>query len=256
MTSRSDTLKFMQPIEYQIKPIKQNASECMQTAATQVISHYDPSITVQRVIEEVPVYVENGNKIGTSQGHMAAYFARAGYKTTMYIFDVELFDRSWVDLNPHEVLAGLRERQKYIPANSWLAKYHHILVDGFELYVKEGGNFAFPQLSAKLLRDLLDSGPYLILLSSTYLNQAAKQRYNQESDTFVADPIQGRSLTHAVTCAGYKDGQFLIVDPDPPRDTSPHRWIAQEHLIASIMVAQTESDNYLIKIDNPIRKLD
>ena len=239
----------MSPIEHAIKPIKQKTSECMQTAAAQAISFFDPSVNVENVIQEVPVYVENGEKIGTSQGHLAAYLAQIGYKTTMYIFDVELFDRSWQDLTPIEVLAGLRARQKYIPDNSWLAKYHHILVDGFELYVEAGGTFAFPSLSVGLLRDLLDSGPYLILLSSTYLNHAAKQGYNSKTDQYEPDPIAGRSLNHAVTCAGYKDSKFLIVDPQPPQDIEPHRWIAQDHLIASIMVAQTESDNYLIKID-------
>lgn len=239
----------MTPIEHRLKPIKQNPAECMQTAATQVLSFFDPSITVEEVIKAVPIYIENGEKIGTSPGHLAAYFTQAGYKTTFYVFDVELFDRSWKDLSSEEVLAGLRKRQKHIPDNSWLAKYHHILVAGFELYVKSGGMFAFPPLSVKLLRDLLDDAPYLLMVNSTYLNQEAKHRYSQKTDTFEPDSITGRSLTHAVTCAGYKNDRFLIVDPDPPKGTMPHRWIAQDHLIASIMAAQTESDNFLIKVE-------
>ncbi len=238
----------MSPIEHPLKAIKQNAAECMQTAAAQVLSFFNPSITVDEVIKAVPIYVENGEKIGTSPGHLAAYFAQVGYKTTFYVFDVELFDRSWKNFSPGEVLAGLRKRQKYIPDNSWLAKYHHILVAGFELYVKSGGTFAFRPLSTKLLRELLDDAPYLLMVNSTYLNQEPKQRYDQKADAFKPDATSGRSLTHAVTCAGYRDSKFLIVDPDPPRDTTPHRWIAENHLIASIMAAQTESDNFLIKV--------
>jgi hypothetical protein len=151
-------------------------------------------------------------------------------------------------LSPQEVVANLHKREKYIPANSWLAAYHHILVDGWKLYAKSGGTFSFPPLSIQLLRDLLNDSPYLLMVNSTYLNQSTKYRYNKDTDKFDPDPIRGRSLTHALTCAGYKDGSFLIVDPDPPTGTNPHRWIAGDHLIASIMSAQTESDNFLITI--------
>lgn len=241
----------MVPIEHEIKAIQQKTGECLQTAATQVISFFDPTISLDKVLESVPVYVENGEKIGTSPGHLAAYFAQQGYITTAHIFDVELFDRSWKDLSPADVLLGLRERQKYIPQNSWLAAYHHILVDGWELYVKAGGKFSFSPVSVKMLRDLLDSGPYLAMVNSTYLNQEAKQRYDKESDEFKDDAVGGRSLTHAVTCSGYREEKFLIVDSDPPVGTEHHRWIPQDHLIASIMAAQTESDNFLVTIKQP-----
>lgn len=239
----------MSPIEYNIKALKQRSSECMQTAATQMISYFDDSVNVDTVVKDVPVYIENGEKIGTSPGHLASYFAQIGYKTTAYIFDVELFDRSWEGLSSQQIITELHKRQKYIPQNAWLSKYHHVLVDGWELFAQSGGIFKLPVLSVKFLHALLSDGPFLITLSSTYLNQQAKQRYDVGSDTFVEDPIKGRSLTHGVTCAGYKEGKFLIVDPDPPKGVDHHRWIDEHHLIASIMVAQTESDNLIIAIE-------
>jgi hypothetical protein len=239
----------MQPIEYDIKAIKQNTSECMQTAATQLISYYEPSITVQEVLTEVPIYIdENGDKIGTSPGHLASFFAARGYKTTTHIFDVELFDITWSGLLDHEIVENLTKRQEHIPANSWLAKYHHILVEGWKLYVQQGGTFSFPQLSSKLLYDLLLAGPVLMMVNSTYLNRTSKQLYSKETDKFVKDSIRGRSLTHAVTAAGYKDGKFLIIDPDPPEGIEQHRWIEGDHILASIMAAQTESDNFVISV--------
>jgi hypothetical protein len=239
----------MQPIEYDIKAIKQNTSECMQTAATQLISYYDSSITVQQVLTEVPIYIdENGDKIGTSPGHLASFFAARGYNTTTQIFDVELFDISWASLSDHEVIENLIKRQEYIPANSWLAKYHHILVEGWKLYVEKGGTFSFPELSSRLIYDLLLIGPVLMMVNSTYLNRSSKQLYSIETDKFVKDSIRGRSLTHAVTAAGYKDGKFLIIDPDPPEGIEQHRWIESDHVLASIMAAQTESDNFVISV--------
>ena len=239
----------MQPIEYDIKAIKQNTSECMQTAATQLISYFDPSITVQEVLTEVPIYIdENSDKIGTSPGHLASFFASRGYKTKTHIFDVELFDISWSGLSANEVIENLVKRQEHIPANSWLAKYHHILVDGWKVYVQKGGTFTFPALSSKLLHDLLLDGPLLVMVNSTYLNRSSKELYSIEIDKFVKDSFKGRSLTHAVTAAGYKDGKFLIVDPDPPEGLEQHRWIESDHMLASVMAAQTESDNFVISV--------
>ncbi len=239
----------MNTIEYDIAAIKQKTSECMQTATTQLLSFFDPSVTVEEVIKNVPVYVENGEKIGTSPGHLAAYLAQLGYKTTVYMFDVELFDLSWNGESATNIVDKLKQRQNGIPSNAWLAKYHHILVDGWELFAKSGGEFAQPSLSVQLLKDLLQEHPFLMMVNSTYLNHTFKQQYNKETDTFEKDTVHGRSLTHAVTCAGYKEGSFLIIDPDPPKGEDQHRWIKEDHLIASIMAAQTESDNLLMVID-------
>lgn len=239
----------MSPVKYEVKALPQNTSECMQTAAAQMLSYFDPSIQLSEVIEHVPLYIDDQKeKIGTSPGHLAAYLVQKGYHTMATIFDTELFDRSWGGLATAQVVKNLKKRQQYIPSNSWLSKYHHILVDGWELYAQNGGLFNFPDLTASLLHTLIDGGPYLLMLNSTYLNHTAKQSYHAGTDRFSDDPFRGRSLTHATTCAGYKDGMFLIVDPDPPPHIDAHRWIPQDHLIASIMAAQTESDNLLVSI--------
>jgi hypothetical protein len=239
----------MQHIEHEVRAIAQKTSECMQTATTQLLSFFDPKVKVENVIKEVPVYVENGEKIGTSPGHLAAYLAQQGYKTTVYIFDVELFDPSWDGKPGDEIIKLLKERGDAVPTNSWLAKYKHVLIDGWKLFVKSGGTFKQPSLSIKLLHDLLVNHPFLLMVNSTYLNHTSKQKYDLATDKFIKDAIIGRSLTHAVTCAGYKDGTFLIVDPDPPKGEEQHRWIKSDHLIASVMAAQTESDNLLMVID-------
>ncbi|HIA91806.1 TPA: hypothetical protein EYO12_01660 [Candidatus Saccharibacteria bacterium] len=238
----------MQAIEHRVVSIHQDTAQCMQTAAAQLLSFFDPKITVDQVIKEVPVYEENGEKIGTSPGHLAAYFPAQGYGTISYIFDTELFDRSWGSLSAKEVVENLKLRQRHIPENSWLSRYHKVLVDGWELYVAKGGSFEFQNLNTKLLHSLLVDSPIFVTLNSTYLNQESKQLYDQETDKFQPDPIRGRSLTHGVTCTGYKDGDFLIIDPDPPVNQEQRRWVQSDHLIASIMAAQTESDNFLVKI--------
>ncbi len=242
----------MTPVEHAVRAIKQNTSECMQTAAAQMLSFYDNAIEPWQILAEVPVHLDtSGEKVGTSPGHLAAYCAQKGYVTTAYIFDVELFDRSWQGMDSAQIVQNLRRRQTHIPTNAWLSKYHHIVVEGWESFQQAGGAFVFPQLNAHLLRHLLDDGPYILMINSTYLNNGVKGVYDQTTDRFIDDSIKGRSFTHATTCAGYKDGQFLIVDPDPPEGLDQHRWIDSDHLIASIMAAQTESINLLISVSRP-----
>ncbi len=239
--------EHMTPIEHTVQAIQQGTSECLQTAGTQTMNFYDSSIALDDVLANVPVYVNDaGEKIGTSTGHFAAYMVSLGFSVVTYVFDTEFFDRSWQGFAAQQVVANLEERQPHIPANSWLTGNSEILIDGWRRYAEAGGQFAFDNVSVKLLRDLLDDGPYMVIVNSNYLNGSAKWQYDKTTDTFVASATAGRSLTHAMTCAGYKNGQFLIVDPDPPRGVDHHRWIAQDHLIASIMSAQTESDNMVI----------
>lgn len=161
---------------------------------------------------------------------------------------MELFDRSWHGSSPQDVLSGLRHRQEHISPSSWLAAYHHVLVDGWDLFVQAGGRFAFPRQDVHLLTGLLADGPYLVVLSSTYLNNAPKKRYNKSTDRFDSDAVAGRSVTHAVTCAGYRDDTFVLIDPEPPAGQPHRREIERDHLVAAIMAAQTESDNLLLTV--------
>lgn len=242
----------MTPIEHKIQAIRQQTAECAQTAAAQTLSFFEPSITADQIVAAVPVYInERGEKVGTSPGHLAAYIANKGYTATAYIFDTELFDRSWQGMESAQVVQSLRRRQQHIPANAWLAKYHQVLVDGWEQFQQAGGRFEFPMLSVSLLRQLLDGGPLLTNVNSTYFNGGPKRRYDIAADAFVDDVIGGVSLTHTMTCAGYKDGKFLIIDPDPPEGTAQHRWENSDHVIASIMAAQTESINLLVAVQPP-----
>lgn len=239
----------MTPIEHQIKAIKQATGECMQTATAQMLSFFDASIDVDQVLAEVPVAVNGeGEKLGTSPGHIAAYCVRMGFKTTAYIFDTELFDRTWQGLSANDVVDELQLRQKYIPSHSWLAQYHQILVDGWQQFQQAGGDIALPFLESSLLRRLLDNGPFLVMVNATYLNGGSKRIYHKATDSFSDDPLRGVSMVHAVTCAGYSDGEFLIIDPEPPEDVGHERRIGRDHLLASIMSAQTESANLLIAV--------
>lgn len=240
----------MKPLAYQITPVRQATSQCLQTAVFQALSFFpDNTKSLDDIVAGVQVSVdENGNKVGTSIGHMATYIKLLGYNVHLHVFDVELFDRSWGALNNKVLAEALAKRRDNLPTRLYIHADKDAIVEGYIAFLEYGGKMSFPQLSSQYLYDLLAQGPFVAMLSSTYLNRAIHQTYNKATDKFIDDAIRGRSVTHAVTVAGYQDGQFNIIDPQPPEGIEQSRWIPAEHLIASIATAQTESDNILLSI--------
>lgn len=238
----------MNPLQYQIVPVNQATAECLQTATFQALSWFqDNTKTLQDIVSGVHVSTDsNGNKVGTSIGHMATYIKLLGYDTTLHALDVELFDRTWGALSNKVMAEALTKRSESLPPYLPIARFKDIIVPGYVAFLEYGGHIVFPTLSSKYLYELLQQGPFVAMLSSTYLNHSIRQSYNPETDKFIDDAIHGRSLTHAVTVAGFKDGSFNIIDPEPPRGYENSRWVEAEHLIASIATAQVESDNMLL----------
>jgi hypothetical protein len=241
----------MEPIKYDITPVQQATAECLQTATYQVLSWFqDNNKTLSDLTAEVQVSVDaNGNKLGTSIGHMATYVRLLGYKVTLHIFDVELFDRSWSSLSGDVLVDALKKRAEALPENHTIANVRDTVIPGYIAFLEYGGLTIFPVLSSHYLYSLLQKGPYVAIVNSTYLNGSPRKKYNPATDKYVDDAIHGQSLNHAVTIAGYQDSQFNIIDPEPPTGHEATRWIPAEHLIASIATAQTESDNMLITIE-------
>lgn len=237
----------MKPIQHDVPELGQRPAECMQTAATSLLRAVGLDITIDEVLTQVPVYVdEKGEKIGTSPGHLASYLALQNLSPTVYSFDTELFDRSWDSLASTQVVSSLKDRLPNIPDHSWLSKYAHILVDGWELFVNSGGKFRFVPLSNDLVMRELSKSPLYVMLNSTYLNGVSRQRYDVDKGRFVEDSSAGRSLTHSVVVSGFDGSDYIVVDPDPPAGEKVTRKVAPDHLLCSIMAAQTESDNLFI----------
>jgi hypothetical protein len=237
-------------IVYDVPPIRQRPSECMQTAAAMLLRWHDADISVDDVLAEVPVYVENGVKIGTAPGHIGAYACSRGYPATARIFDMQLFDRSWQheQLSPQDVLARLRQRAPAIPHFYWQSKYSAPVLDGWEKFVAAGGTFSFEPLTTDLLYRCLQTGPFFAMLSSTVLNQEAKRRYDPSLGSKVPDDIAGDSSTHGVICSGYRGGNFLLTDPSPRAGQEPLREAAPDVLVEAISTAVIQSANLLLTV--------
>jgi len=78
-------------------------------------------------------------------------------------------------------------------------------------------------------------------------NNIAKHVYDEEKNDFVIHDIKGNPGTHAVVVAGYRKGEFLIVDPD--YEHGGRRRIDAGRLIGAIYLAQTDYDSLVITLD-------
>ncbi len=239
----------MKRIQHDVPELGQRPAECMQTAATSLLRAVGLDITIDEVLAQVPVYIdEKGEKIGTSPGHLASFLGQQSLSPTVYSFDTELFDRSWDSFTPKQVVSSLKDRLPNIPDHSWLSKYAHILVDGWELFVSSGGKFRLVPLSNDLIMRELSNGPLYVMLNSTYLNGVSRQRFDVDEERFLDDSSAGRSLTHSIVLSGFNGSDYIVVDPDPPAGEKVTRKVSPDHLLCSIMAAQTESDNLFISV--------
>ncbi len=179
---------------YEILPIRQKTSECLQTAVAQTLPYFKINKSVDQILREVSVSRDReGNKLGTSIGHMATYLLGLGINVKLHVFDVEIFDRSWAKYTNKQMITALHARQDHFKNAHYDKDSIKVIFDGYLSYLYNGGRIIIPQLSRNYLYQRLRDGPYIALLNSTYLNSRAKQSYVRATDTLESYDIQGRS---------------------------------------------------------------
>ncbi len=236
----------MQDINYDIAHLEQIAEDCIQTAASQLLSFYKIQKTVDEIKRDVPVYInDNGVPLGSSVGHIAAYFVTLGFKVTLHTVDVEIFDRSWSDLTKEELSENLEKRKQYLKHPRFSASTFDVIFDGYKDFLNKGGKVVFPVLDELYLHTLLNTGPVYAIVNRTFLNHTYK-RTGMSGDTPHHGSIEGHTSTHVVVIAGYKDGKFKIVDSD--YEFGGIRWIDASLLVGSIYLAETEYDSMVISL--------
>jgi hypothetical protein len=238
----------MKPILYQIPLIKQNLQDCVQTGAAQLLRYYGVKKTLTDIKQEVPVYVTSqGKPLGSSLGHMAAYFITLGFKTTLHIADIEIFDPSWACLTSKDLINKLKFRQPHLRHPLYDRQALEVVFNGYFDFINKGGQVIFPIVSGKYLHQLLLTGPIYAVVSYQGLNRTSKTIFNKAENKFSQDDIQGSPGTHVVIISGYRQGEFQLVDSDLVH--YGRRWVTTDHLIAAFYLAQTNLDNLLITLE-------
>lgn len=188
-----------------------------------------------------------GLPLGSSVGHMATYFLKLGFKVTMHIVDIEIFDRSWANLSKKELIKNLEKRKKFIKHPRYDSETFDLIFEGYISFIKLGEIVKFPIIDEEYFLNLLEKGPIYAVVSYNFLNSVAKHKFVKSGKKSIKDSIKGSPGTHVVIISGYKNGKFKITDSDPK--FLGERWLKPGHLIGSIYLAETDFDPLLITLE-------
>ena len=229
------------------KPVlKQTIQDCVQTAASQLLSFYNINKTVEEIKKEVPVYItSDGKPLGSSLGHIAAYFTTLGFQTTIHTVDIELFDRSWNSSDNKMLKDNLLQRRKYLRHSRYEAAALDMVVDGYVQFLNKGGTIEFPIVDEQYISKLLEKGPVYAVVSYNFLNQVAKYSARSEERP-TKDAISGSPSTHVIIITKFNNGLFEIIDPD--YEFGGKRSIPSNLLIGAFYLAETDFDPMLITL--------
>ena len=227
-----------------------DSTTCGPTCLHAVYRYYNDSISLPEIISEVSL-IEAG---GTLEVYLACHALRRGYKTTIFPYNLQIFDPTWSALPRREIADKLRRQLSY--KND---------IPGFELvtrayleYLELGGRLKFEVLTASLIRRYLKrSNPILTGLSATYLYNEARE-YGTGSE-FAYDDIRGESSGHFVVLTGYnrEDRSVSVADPLKKNPIAASRYYAVSiyRLVCAIMLGILSYDGNLLIIHAKKRKL-
>jgi len=196
----------------------------------------------------VPVRKDkDGKPMGTLFADIGTWIEQEQNKrTTMYVFDSQIIDRSWRELSP-EVLKSELQNLADTGVKTARTPYADLHINAYNQYLGAGGNIAIEKCTNKLLQKLLDVGPVLAIISYNYMYDYPRLAYDFAKKDYVPDPVNGKVLEHAVLLTGYERNSYYYNDPE--YEFGGEHKVDSDVLIGAICSAQINSDNYLLAIN-------
>lgn len=219
---------------------------CGPTCLHAVYSYYQDNISLQQVISEVHI-LEGG---GTLEVLLACHALRRGYQTTIYTYNLKVFDPTWFEIPHINLKEKLREQLK-VKSQPKLA----FAITAYLEYLELGGVLQFQDLNAGLIRRYLKQGtPILCGLSSTYLYHCARE-YGPRMDY---DDVRGEPAGHFVILCGYDkmEKNVLVADPllQNPMGAGHYYEVKIDRLVGSILLGILTYDGNLLILEPPRKK--
>lgn len=186
-------------------------------------------------------------KLEQGSGTIAVFLAcdalRKGYETTIYTYNLMVFDPTWF-ASGVDIAERLRQQRE---AKKDLRLRH--ATEGYLEFLQLGGHLRLTDLSRPLIRGLLRKGfPILTGLSSTYLYRAARE-YGPND---VPDDVRGAPSGHFVVISGYnrKNRTVLISDPygAHPYGSSREYWANIDRALGAVLLGIVTHDANLLII--------
>ncbi len=230
----------------QIHPQPDDTS-CGPTCLQAVFNYYGESVDLKTVIKET--HMLNGG--GTLAVFLACNALRRGLNTTIYTYNLQVFDPSWFQLSNSEMIFKLM-RQSEFKNDPKL----HAATEGYIEFLKLGGKLKHVDLTTRLIRSIIRKRlPILTGLSSTYLYQD-KREYGTND---VSDDIRGYPAGHFVLLTGYhREGRTVLInDPLSPNPAAPTQIypVNIDRVICAILLGVLTHDANLLVIQPGSRKI-
>lgn len=217
-----------------------NEYTCGPTSLHAVYGYYDDTISLERTIAETRE-LEGG---GTLAVYLGIHALERGYQASLFTFNLEVFDPTWLLKKETDLPAKLREQLKH----KGKEKLRHA-TEGYLEYLELGGRIRFEDLRPRMLRRYLDRGiPILTGLSATYLYQSERELPDTSPDD-----LRGEPSGHFVVLVGYdrEEKDVLVADPLESNPIVPGHYyhVGIERLICSILLGTFTYDGNLLIIE-------
>jgi len=213
---------------------------CGATCLHALYRYYGDELPLQQVIDEVQ-HLEAG---GTLAVLLGCHALGRGYRATMYVYNLQVFDPTWFDKGADHLSRKVREQMTFKDDPKL-----RTASEGFLEFLHLGGEIRFEDLTRQLIRSHLNrNAPILAGLSSTYLYRHPRE-YGPKSD---ADDVRGEPAGHFVLLSGYQkeDRTVSVADPLSSNPYSESRTydVDIDRLVCSILLGTLTYDANLLVI--------
>ena len=184
---------------------------CGPTCLHAVYNYYGDTVPLAEVIADTRM-LDAG---GTLAVFLACSALRRGYLSTIYTYNLQMFDPSWFSATDVNIAERLR-----LQAASKTDRKLQNATSGYLEFLVLGGKLRFTDLNTRLLRSIIRRRlPILTGLSSTYLYRTQRE-FGPDDEP---DDIRGQPAGHFVILSGYhrQDRTVLIADPLSPNPVAP-----------------------------------
>jgi hypothetical protein len=222
---------------------------CGPTCLHAIYRYYNDPVSLQMVTAEVPSIPEGG----TLDVYLACHALRRGYRTTIFPYNLQIFDPTWSAIPSNEIATKLRRQltfKKNIPGIE-------VVTNAYLEYLELGGRLRFEVMTAALIRRYLKKSiPILTGLSATYLYNTAREYGNGGELKY--DDVRGESMGHFVVLTGYdrKNRSVSVADPLKTNPVADSRYysVSIYRLVCAIMLGILTYDGNLLIIQKRERK--
>ncbi len=202
-------------------------------------------------LEDVVNTVERSLSGGTLASLLGKHALYQGFKTTLYVNNVTLFDPTWFKDSQactQLLMAKLQAQMKHKRTRG-IVHASQAYLD----YLQAGGEICFHTLNLALFNTYFKRGlPILTGLSATYLYQSARERFDNFGRSFY-DDIRGTPCGHFVVLCGYEAERNNVIVADPHRENplshDNYYKVSIDRLINAIMLGVLTYDANLLIIE-------